>query len=219
MLHDFSNVIAIDGPAASGKGTLAKTLATKLDYALLDTGKLYRAVGNLTDFDQPLEIAAIDAVSKLKSKLKADPDYLKIPALLDETVGEKASKVAVFQDVRDQLYDLQRDFALSPPQDKQGAILDGRDIGTIICPEAAVKFFITASAEIRAERRFKELQARGMQAIYAEILEDVRRRDARDQNREQAPLKPAVDAVLIDSSNLTPDEVVHKALAHISNKI
>ncbi len=206
-------VIAIDGPAASGKGTLARSLAQKLDFGFLDTGALYRAVACAMlaqgqDPDDPEEAGR--AAQALRDAFS--PALLENPALrLDET-GRAASKIAVVPAVRQALFDLQRNFAASPGNGFRGAILDGRDIGTVICPEAPLKLFITASTEIRAERRLKELQSKGIEATYEAVLKDMRERDARDAARQAAPMKPAEDAVIIDSSALSAAEMLEKAL-------
>ena len=188
-------IIAIDGPAAAGKGTLARRLADHLGYAYLDTGSLYRAV----------------AVMMLRRE--ADPEeLLGSPDRRTGEAGAAASKVAAIPDVRAALKDFQRQFATYPPGNAGGAILDGRDIGTVICPDADRKLFVTASVEARAERRFKELQERGEAAIYARVLQDMRERDARDAGRSDAPMKQADDAILIDTSSMTPDEAFAAAL-------
>lgn len=197
-------IIAIDGPAASGKGTLARRLAAHFGLPHLDTGLLYRAVGaaclsdgTLRDGDRAAEAAARLDVSAL------DPDALRTAEL-----GEAASVVAAEPKVRAALLDLQRRFAGQPG----GAVLDGRDIGTVICPDADVKLFVTASAEVRAERRFLELKNRGEDVTYAAVLEDIARRDQRDSSRSSAPLTLAEDAILLDTSRLGIREVVAAAL-------
>jgi len=203
-----SFVIAIDGPAASGKGTLARRLAKTLGYAHLDTGLTYRAVGyallqagaQLND-----EALAIEAARKI------DLPNLDRELLSAHFVGEAASKIAVMGGVRCTLVQLQQTFATTPP----GAVLDGRDIGTVVCPDADVKFFITASPGIRAGRRFEEIISKGGDAIYDEILEDIRKRDERDMGRTDSPLKPAKDAHLIDTSKMDIETAFHAALAII----
>jgi len=213
-------IIAIDGPAASGKGTLARRLAEYYGFAHLDTGGLYRAVGlavlrqggDPADSAQAIKVAqALDAAQL--AGLMADP------ALRSEPASDAASKVAAVPAVRQALYDFQRRFAAAPPNGAPGAVLDGRDIGTVICPEAPAKLFITASAEVRATRRVQELQSRGITAIYAAVLEDMKSRDARDSQREVAPLKPADDAFLLDTSLLNADQAFEKAVSFISTKV
>ncbi len=207
-------IIAIDGPAASGKGTLSRKLAQELNFAHMDTGALYRAVGLevLNANGNPEDEAdAIKACAVLAEKLKTQDPLSNADLRKDET-GNAASKVASIQTVRDALLDLQRNFANDPGGAYKGAILDGRDIGTVICPDAPLKLYITAKTEVRAERRMKELQLKGLDATYKAVLEDMRARDARDQGREAAPLKPAKDAVIIDSSDLSADEMMAKAL-------
>lgn len=202
-------IIAIDGPAGSGKGTLARRLADALGYAHLDTGKLYRAVG--------LGVIAAgkdpaDAAAALASARNLDAQTLDNPDLLGDEAAIAASKVAAIQEVRSVLLEFQRRFAAKPPEGATGAVLDGRDIGTVVCPEAEVKFFITASAEVRAERRHKELLARGEPSIYARVLQDMKVRDERDQSRSVAPLKPALDAMVVDTSELDADAVFETAM-------
>ncbi|WP_420403352.1 (d)CMP kinase [Nisaea sp.] len=202
-------IIAIDGPAAAGKGTLARRLADELGFAYLDTGSLYRAVGVMllrADRDPADASAAAEAARNL------DRSILDSPALRTAEAGVAASKVAAVPEVRAALKDFQRGFATTPPGGAGGAILDGRDIGTVICPDADRKLFVTASVEARATRRFKELQERGEAAIYARVLQDMRERDARDAGRSDAPMVQADDAVLIDTSSMTPDEAYAAAL-------
>lgn len=207
-------IIAVDGPAASGKGTIARRLAAHFDYAYLDTGTLYRAVGLgvlRTDGD-PNDADAARVVAENLSLDLLDGDELRSGA-----VGAAASKVAAVPAVRAALLAFQHAFAAHPPGGEKGAVLDGRDIGTVICPDAAHKFFVTAELEIRAQRRFKELIERGETVIYARALEDLRERDARDAGRTDAPMARAPDAWLIDTSELTPDQATAQALARISS--
>ncbi len=206
-------IIAIDGPASAGKGTLARRLAACLGYAYLDTGLLYRAVGAalvksgaaLEDRQKAREIALSLRADRLVSE----------PRLRTEQVGQAASAVAAMPEVRAALLAFQRNFALSPPAGADGVVLDGRDIGTVICPDADLKLYITASSEARARRRFEELRAAGEPSIYADILKDVEDRDKRDSERAQAPLKPAADAVVIDTTHLNADEVFSQALEKV----
>jgi cytidylate kinase len=201
-------VIAIDGPAASGKGTLARRIAQALGFAHLDTGRLYRAVGLavLKRGEDPADAAAAQrAVEALDLSLLEDPQ------LRTDRTGGAASKVAAIQAVRDALLDFQRSFAAHPPGGK-GAVLDGRDIGTVICPEAAVKLFVTASPEIRAKRRFLELQSQGSTRTEEQVLTDIRTRDARDSGRAVAPLRQAADATLLDTTHLDIETAVARAL-------
>lgn len=208
-------IIAIDGPAAAGKGTLARRLAEYFDFAYLDTGSLYRAVGLalLRRGISPDDEAAAIAVSS-----DLDQALLRDPALRDEATGNAASKVAAISQVRANLLDFQRNFASNPADDKVGAILDGRDVGTVVCPDADVKLFVTASAEERARRRREEILARGEAADYEEILADVQARDARDMGRKDAPLKPAADAHLLDTTELDIDAVFLRAVALVQEK-
>ncbi|MEL6508159.1 MAG: (d)CMP kinase [Pseudomonadota bacterium] len=197
----MSFTIAIDGPAAAGKGTVSKAVAAHFGFAHLDTGLLYRAVGALTLTGMP----AIEAAQALVA------EDLENPALRTPEVADAASKVAVIPEVRAALVDFQRAFA----RRAGGAVLDGRDIGTVICPEAEVKLFVTASAQVRAERRFKELTERGIETAYDAVLADVEARDARDRERATAPLKAAEGAVVIDTSEMDIATAVSTAIAHI----
>ena len=205
-------IIAIDGPAAAGKGTLARKLAAEFNYAYLDTGALYRAVGLslLRNGHNPMDAAkAEEASATLDTTLFTDP------ALRAESTGAAASKVASMPIVRHNLLNFQKNFASNPPEGKAGAVLDGRDIGTVVCPNADVKLFITASAEVRANRRTVEMKARGDRVDFDEILADVKARDERDMNRAEAPLKPAEDALLLDTTELDIDAVFLRAVQFV----
>ncbi|QYM72016.1 (d)CMP kinase [Pseudochrobactrum sp. Wa41.01b-1] len=194
-MQDKAFIIAIDGPAASGKGTLARNLATHYGFHHLDTGLTYRAVAKaLIDQGLPLDDEAIAARAAQELDLKG----LDRTVLSAHDIGEAASKVAVMPEVRRALVEAQRKFAENLP----GTVLDGRDIGTVVCPDAPVKLYITASAEVRAERRFNEMRAKNADADYNEVLDDLKRRDERDMNRVASPLKPASDAHLIDTSKM-----------------
>ncbi len=197
----MSFTVAIDGPAAAGKGTISKAVAAHFGFAHLDTGLLYRAVGAKV-------LAGADPLEAARGLTAED---LEAEGLRRPEVAEAASRVAVEPEVRAALVDFQRAFA----RRAGGAVLDGRDIGTVICPEAPAKLYITASAEVRAERRFRELAARGHATDLATVLEDVRARDARDSERATAPLKPADDAVVIDTSTLSIEQAVAAALAAV----
>lgn len=202
-------VVAIDGPVAAGKGTLARRLAARYGYAYLDTGSLYRAVGSkvLRQGGDPAdEAVATQAAATLTESDLAAPD------LRTEPVGLAASKVAAIPGVRAALLDYQRRYAVTPPGGQPGAVLDGRDIGTVVCPDAPVKLFVTARDEIRAQRRYKELLDRGETATFEQVLADLRRRDAQDQARATAPLKPAADAHLLDTSDLDIEAAVTAAV-------
>jgi cytidylate kinase len=199
-------IIAIDGPAASGKGTLAKQLAAHYRLPHLDTGLLYRGVAlALTDARQPLENA--DLAEAAARRLEVD--HLDDPRLRSAEMGGAASIVAAIPAVRAALLDFQRNFAAQPA----GAVLDGRDIGTVVAPHADAKLFVTASAEERARRRALELRGRGARADEAKILADIRARDARDGARSVAPLKAADDARLLDTTNLDIDAAFRAAVA------
>jgi CMP/dCMP kinase len=198
-------IIAIDGPAASGKGTLGKRIAAHYGFAHLDTGKLYRAVARdvLARGNQPNDANAALAAAKTLDLATLDD-----PRLSDGRLGEAASVVASHPEVRNALLAYQRAFARRKP----GAVLDGRDIGTVICPDAGVKLFVTAAAEERARRRFLELHHAGNAITEAEVLADIKRRDERDQNRTAAPLVQAEDAVLLDTTNLDIDAAFKAAI-------
>jgi CMP/dCMP kinase len=208
-------IIALDGPAASGKGTLARRLAGHFGYAYLDTGKLYRAVGYavvMAGEDPGDPATAVRAAKALR------PESLDDPALASDTAAAAASKVAAIPCVRAALLKFQQDFARTPPGGAPGAVLDGRDIGTVVCPDAEIKLFVTAAMAARAERRHKELIGRGETIIYARVLQDLKERDARDSNRAVAPLRPADDAKMLDTSNLDPDAAFAAALAYINER-
>ncbi len=199
-------IIAIDGPAASGKGTLARRLAAHLGLPHLDTGLLYRATARaLIDHGQDLSDRTA-AISAARSLALTDFDEA---LLRGREMAEAASVVAAIAEVRAALIDMQRSFASRPG----GAVLDGRDIGTVICPEAACKIFVTASDDARATRRALELRARGEKVDYGVVLEEIRKRDRRDSNRAAAPLKPAADAVVLDTTKLDVDAAFKAALA------
>ena len=205
-------IIAIDGPAASGKGTLARRVAEAMDYAYLDTGLLYRATGAKVlglGLDPSDEATAVRAAEKLNANDLGGDE------LRSEEVGSAASKVAAIPRVRAVLLDFQRNLASSPPDDKRGAVLDGRDIGTVVCPDAPIKFYLTASVEERANRRFKQLQEKNPAAIYERVLKELEERDARDSARDVAPLKMASDAIHIDTDRLNADAVFNAVMAHI----
>jgi len=207
-------IIAIDGPAAAGKGTLARRLAAHFDFAFLDTGRLYRAVGYLVLADGGDPSNEDDA---LRAARMLDPDKLESVELHTETVADAASQVAAIPDVRKVLLDFQRAFARTPPGGKAGAVLDGRDIGSVVCPDADVKLFVTARPEIRAERRHKELQEKGLESTYPAVLAEIEARDERDRTREVSPLL-AGDAREIDTSDKTPDAVFEEARAYIEDR-
>ncbi len=209
-------IIAIDGPAASGKGTLARRLAARFGLAYLDTGALYRAVGLalLRAGEDPHDEAAAEAAAAA-----LDPALLDDPELRSEAVGEAASIVAASPRVRARLLDFQRDFAAHPPGGRRGAVLDGRDIGTVVCPDADLKLFVTASDAERARRRHRELREKGVRTDFATVLADLRARDARDSARAAAPLVRAEDAILLDTSELSIDAVFARAAALVEERL
>ncbi|HEX4799781.1 MAG TPA: (d)CMP kinase [Sphingomicrobium sp.] len=197
-------VIAVDGPAASGKGTVARALAEHFGLPFMDTGLLYRAVAlNLWRWggDPGNEFEALRACDELNLD-EGDPE------LRSEPVSKIASRISAYPGVRAALLERQQAFARQPG----GAVLDGRDIGTVIAPDAQVKLFVTATAEVRADRRKKELEARGMHATYEDVLADIRSRDERDSHRQVAPLVPAKDAILLDTSGLDVEQAIAEAI-------
>ena len=194
--------IAIDGPAAAGKGTIGRALSRHFGFAHLDTGLLYRATGRRT----------LDGTDPVEAAKSLQAEDLKAGDLRTPEVAQAASRVAADPDVRQALVDFQRAFA----RRAGGAVLDGRDIGTVICPEAEVKLFVTASDDIRAERRFKELTESGHDVTYDEVLADLRARDERDSARAAAPLKPSEDAVQLDTSRMSIEEAVAAAISVVN---
>ena len=191
--------VAIDGPAAAGKGTISKAVAAHFGFAHLDTGLLYRAVG----------AKVIAGAAPIAAAQALDPGDLEDDILRTPQVAQAASEVAVIPEVREALVAFQRSFAAR----EGGAVLDGRDIGTVICPDADVKLFVTASAECRAERRYQELVGKGLDISFETVLADVKERDDRDRNRATSPLVPADDAVMLDTSDLTIAQAVAAAVA------
>jgi cytidylate kinase len=203
-------IIAVDGPTASGKGTIARALAAHFHLPHLDTGLLYRAVGREVFLDGGNPDSAGDALAACTF-----PEGLLLdPELRSEATGGLASRVSVHHSVRQALFERQRAFATQPG----GAVLDGRDIGTVIAPEADVKLFVTASVQARAKRRWKEMQARGETVSLEAIAADLRRRDERDRTRAEAPLRAADDAVVLDTSDLGRDQAVAAAIAAVEAK-
>lgn len=201
-------IIAIDGPAGSGKGTVGRRLADEFDFAYLDTGLLYRGIGYLFLKNGVDPSSEVEVKHYLEALSFQDLwDSLQNPILRTEEVGIAASKASAYQVVRDKLLDLQRNFAHTPPDDKQGAILDGRDIGTVICPDAQLKLFITADLEVRAKRRFFELKEKLPNVVYEDVLADIKSRDERDSKRTLAPLKPADDAIVLNTSHMSTNQV------------
>jgi cytidylate kinase len=197
-------IIAVDGPAASGKGTIATRLGAMFGLPVLDTGLLYRGVGVLAD-RAGVDLDDPDHVGAVARTLTAD--LLDDPALRTRAAGELASRVAIHPQVRAALLDFQRNFAAQPG----GAVLDGRDIGTVICPDAPAKLYVTATPEVRAERRWKQLAGQGETVSYEDVLADIRRRDARDGGREAAPMTQAPDATLLDTTEMTIEQAADAA--------
>jgi len=213
-LPAIAPVIAVDGPAAAGKGTLARRLAAHFGYAYLDTGLIYRAVGarTLDGGNDPEDVAAATAAAQALT-----PTDLARDDLRGDDVAVAASKVAAIPAVRAALLDFQRNFAARPPGGR-GAVLDGRDVGTVVCPDAGAKLFLRASLDERARRRVKELRERGLTAIHSRVLRDMEERDARDARRAVAPLEPSEDAFVIDTGGLDPDDVFAAAMDFISTR-
>jgi cytidylate kinase len=208
-------VVAVDGPAASGKGTLARRLAAHFGLAYLDTGLLYRATAR-----RLLDSGADPGDGEVAAEAARTVDVtgLDAAALRDDETANAAGVIAAHPAVRAALLDVQRRFAARPPGAARGAVLDGRDIGTVICPDADVKIFVEAGLEIRAQRRHKELQARGQMSIYSNVLRDMRERDARDRSRAIAPLVPAEDACVLDTTEFDEDSVFQSVLAFIASR-
>ena len=213
-MSDRIPVIAIDGPSGSGKGTVAQQVADALGFHILDSGALYRLVGHSVQqagigFEQPQQAAKIAAEMEVvfdHGRVLLNGEDVSL-AIRSETAGNNASKVAAMPAVRAALLDWQRDAAKAP-----GLVADGRDMGTTVFPDAPLKVFLTASAEERAERRYKQLKEKGIPANLSELAAEIRERDERDQNRSSSPLIPATDALMIDSTDLDIDQVVEKVL-------
>ncbi len=207
-------VIAIDGPAASGKGSLAKKLAAQLGYDFLDTGSLYRRIA-LKCIENGVDLANKEEIITLARNFEEElGNYYDDSALRNDNVGSTASKIAQILDVRAVLVEFQRNFAKNA---EKGAVLDGRDIGTIICPDADIKFFVTASTQERAKRRHKELQSRGINATTSAVLAEMQERDARDAIRLNEHLAPNHEVNIIDTSDMTPSEVLDTALKIVAS--
>ena len=205
-------VIAVDGPAASGKGTLSRRLAEHFNYNYLDTGSLYRSVAAkvLREGEDPNVSARCEFIAQ-----NLDEKDLTNPKLRDEKTGQVASIISAHPAVRAALLQYQRKFS----QLKPGAVLDGRDIGTIVIPKAQAKLYLEASLATRAQRRSKELQLRGVESIESHVLQEMKDRDTRDSSRAVAPLRPADDALIIDTTDLSPDEVFQKALLYVEARM
>ena len=200
-----NNIIAIDGPAASGKGTVSKAISAKLQFNYLDTGKLYRAIG----------AKYLEGCEPISAAQNLDENDLKLYDLKKPKIAQVASEIALIPEVRASLLEFQRNFSKKLP----GAVLDGRDIGTVVCPDAKVKIFLTASLESRANRRYLELVKQDPKVSLETILEQIRQRDERDQNRISSPLVAATDAKVIDTSELSIKEAIEKVFAYIQTKI
>lgn len=211
----MTTIITIDGPAAAGKGTLARRLAAELGFDYLDTGLIYRAVG-MAVIDAGGDAADPAAAEKAARALV--PADLARPDLRGDAAAQAASKVAAIPAVRAALLDFQRSFAAHPPGGR-GAVMDGRDTGTVVCPAAQAKLFVTASLEKRAERRLKELRERGLEAIQETVLADMRERDERDSKRSVAPLVPADDAFVLDTTELDAQQAFAAALEYVRSRI
>jgi len=213
-------IITVDGPEASGKGTLARRLADNLEFFYLDTGAIYRTVahamlGLRMDLDDPLvaETAAMGVAASFEPVMLLNPD------IRTGEVGQAASKVARHPGVRAALLDIQRQAAKNPPKGYKGAVLDGRDTGTVVCPDADVKVFLTAKAEERAQRRFKELQNKGGRVTYEAVLKALEERDLRDSTRDVAPLRPAEDAAMVDTTGMDADQALNHVLGIVRDRL
>ena len=200
-----NNIIAIDGPAASGKGTVSKAISAKLQFNYLDTGKLYRAIG----------AKYLEGCEPISAAQNLDENDLKVYDLKKPKIAQVASEIALIPEVRASLLEFQRNFSKKLP----GAVLDGRDIGTVVCPDAKVKIFLTASLESRANRRYLELVKQDPKISLETILEQIRQRDERDQKRISSPLVAATDAKIFDTSELSIKEAVEKVFAYVKTKI
>ncbi|MFN3700654.1 MAG: (d)CMP kinase [Alphaproteobacteria bacterium] len=210
-------IIAIDGPAASGKGTLARRLAEHFGMEYMDTGRLYRATA-FELLNEGLSVRdqrdAVRAASRLAEKIRRQgaSAVLDNPTLREDRIGTEASKVAAIPEARAALLGIQRDFATSPAARRKGAVLDGRDVGTVICPDADVKLFVTAALKIRAERRLKELQSRGISVTYSTVLDDMRDRDKRDDHTLKAHEAAGYVTNILDTTDMTPQQAFENAL-------
>ena len=212
-------VIAVDGPAASGKGTLAKALAARLGFAYLDTGAVYRTVAMLTleaggDPAKPEDVRP--ALDKIRKNLT--PEMLTDPGLRTAEVADAAAVVAQMPEVREAVREYQNKFAKNPPGGEPGSVLDGRDIGTVVCPDADIKFYVTADAEERARRRFNEWKAKTPGITFEEVLKEINDRDHHDMTRTISPLKPADDAHVLDTTHLNPAQALDAALKIVNGK-
>lgn len=216
-------IITIDGPAAAGKGTLSQKLADKYGYSYFDTGMVYRAVG-LSLLLSNKDLTSVNEAEKVAGELTFGSmiELSKNPEFRSSKGGEAASIVSSYSGVRSRLLDMQRNFSKNPTfadgKPAKGVIYDGRDTGTVVCPNAEIKFFITASPEVRAKRRYDEFVAKGMDAKYEDVLRDVKIRDERDANRKDAPMKPADDAIILDTTELNIEEVFNEAVRIIESR-
>lgn len=213
-------IIAIDGPAASGKGTLARRLANELDFYYLDSGAIYRllALRLLRAGKNPDDEATATAEAEIFAR-EFNAKHIADPAIRNDAVAQATSKCSRFAGVREALLGIQRGIAHTPPKPSKGAVLEGRDIGTVVCPEADIKIFLTASAEARAQRRTKELLSRGIAVTYGAVLQDLEERDLRDSTREVAPLRPAQDAATVDTSGMDADAALGYVLELVRKRL
>lgn len=215
----LKKVITIDGPSASGKGTLARNLAERLNFFYLDTGAIYRLLGlHLLNTGIDPDNAKLTAVEASKFAASFNPGMIDNPAIRNDFVADATSRSSKHPGVRMALLDIQRNLAKNPPGTFRGTVLDGRDTGTVVCPDAPLKLFLTANPQIRAQRRTKELQSKGLDVTYEAVLQDLEARDTRDANREVAPLRPAQDAATVDTTNLDADAALEQVLEIVRDR-
>lgn len=214
--HQMGIIVAIDGPGAAGKGTLGRALAAELDLAYLDTGKIYRGVARLVIL---MDVDPSDEPSCTRIAALLEAGDMQAAGLQTEEIGQIASRISAIPGVRAELLLFQQRFAENPPDGKLGAVLDGRDIGTVVCPDAHLKLFLTADPDIRARRRFAESQAAGENATFEAISTSIRERDHREATRAVAPMRPADDAIILDTSYVTASEILEVAVASLASRI
>lgn len=220
MMRDAPLIITVDGPAASGKGTLTRALASHYGLYVLDTGAIYRLLAfQMQEADEDVDAPAVAEAAATRMLATFNVADLDNPALRSDVIGQLTSRASVHAGARAVLLDVQRRLAIHPPKPFKGTVLDGRDTGTVVCPDAPIKFFITADVAARAARRTKELQSRGFAITYETVYQDLEQRDARDSMRSAAPLKPATDAIVLDTTAMDADQVLATAKAAIAARM